>query len=125
MRPRVRPPPSDGPRITCWANGYAPMHPSSTIRYRPLPKNLREGQREYDEHCAVCHGSDGSAKTRLEGDFHPPIVRLARGAPGLSDGQFYFILSNGIRMSGMPGFGTQQSPDDLWKIILWVRHFPN
>jgi mono/diheme cytochrome c family protein len=42
----------------------------------------------------------------------------------LSDGALYFIVSNGIRMSGMPGFGTKHSSDELWKIILWVRHFP-
>jgi mono/diheme cytochrome c family protein len=43
----------------------------------------------------------------------------------LSDGEIYFIVSNGIRMTAMPGFGTRHSADELWKIILWVRHFPN
>jgi mono/diheme cytochrome c family protein len=89
------------------------------------PQNLRDGEREYDEHCAVCHGFDGSAKNRVGGDFYPPIARLARGAPDLSDGQIFFIVSNGIRMTAMPGFGPQHSPDELWKIILWVRHLPN
>ena len=89
------------------------------------PNNLQDGEHEYDEHCAVCHGLDGSAKNRVGGDFYPPIPHLSKGATFLSDGQFYFIVSNGIRMTAMPGFGTRHSTDDLWKIILWVRHFPN
>jgi mono/diheme cytochrome c family protein len=91
----------------------------------PTPDILREGENQYDEHCAVCHGLDGNAKNSVGGDFYPPIPHLSRGAAFLSDGQFYFIISNGIRMTAMPGFGTRHSADELWKIILWVRHFPN
>ena len=87
--------------------------------------NLREGEHEYDEHCAVCHGLDGSGQNRVGGEFYPPVVRLSRGVRFLSDGQFYFIISDGIRMTGMPGFGVRHSPEDLWKIILWVRHLPD
>ena len=87
-------------------------------------QNLQDGEHEYDEHCAVCHAFDGSGENRIGADFYPPVVRLSKGAMFLSDGALYFIVSNGIRMSGMPGFGTKHSSDELWKIILWVRHFP-
>ncbi|HJU12730.1 MAG TPA: c-type cytochrome, partial [Candidatus Binataceae bacterium] len=91
----------------------------------PTADNLRDGEHEYDERCAVCHGLDGNAQNGVRGDFYPPIPRLSRGAKFLTDGQVYFIVSNGIRMSAMPGFGTRHSPDELWKIILWVRHLPD
>jgi mono/diheme cytochrome c family protein len=91
----------------------------------PTANNLKDGEHEYDDHCAVCHGLDGNAENRMGGDFYPPIPRLSRGAMFLSDGQLYFVVSNGIRMTAMPGFGTRHSSDELWKIILWVRHFPN
>jgi mono/diheme cytochrome c family protein len=87
--------------------------------------NLQEGEHEYDEHCAVCHGLDGSGENRIGAEFYPPVVRLSKGAAFLSDGALYFIVSNGIRMTGMPGFGTRHNSDELWKIILWVRHFPD
>jgi mono/diheme cytochrome c family protein len=99
--------------------------PSESNPIAPTADNLREGEKEYDEHCAVCHGLDGNAKNQVGGDFYPPIARLSKGAGFLSDGQFYFIVSHGIRMTAMPGFGTRHSPDELWKIILWVRHLPN
>ena len=104
------------------------VHTNAPSESNPMPstaENLREGEHEYDEHCAVCHGLDGSAENRIGGDFYPPVPRLSKGATFLSDGQFYFIVSNGIRMTAMPGFAIRHSPDELWKIILWVRHFPN
>jgi mono/diheme cytochrome c family protein len=105
-----------------WVRSNAPSDSN------PIPattENVQEGEHEYDEHCAVCHGLDGTANNRVGGDFYPPVPRLSKGATFLSDGQLYFIVSNGIRMTAMPGFGTRHSSDELWKIILWVRHFPN
>jgi len=99
--------------------------PSERNPIPPTAENLQEGEHEYDEHCAVCHGVDGSAENRVGGDFYPPIAHLSQGVMSLSDGQLSFIVSNGIRMSAMPGFGARHSSDELWKIILWVRHFPN
>jgi mono/diheme cytochrome c family protein len=91
----------------------------------PTPENLRDGEREYDEHCAVCHGFGGNAENQLGADFYPPVARLSQGLIGLADGALYFIVSKGIRMTAMPGFGTRHSADELWKMILWVRHLPN
>src|SRR5215469_3600776 len=105
-----------------WVRSNAP---SESNPIPPTAENLQEGEHEYDEHCAVCHGLDGTAHNRVGGDFYPPVPRLSKGATFLSDGQLYFIVSNGIRMTAMPGFATRHSSDELWKIILWVRHFPN
>jgi len=88
-------------------------------------QSIKTGQREFGEHCAVCHGADGSARNALGAAFYPPIVRLERGAPGWSDGELYFIISNGIRYTAMPGFGPLHEPDDIWRIILWIRHLPH
>jgi mono/diheme cytochrome c family protein len=38
------------------------------------------GQEDYNEHCAGCHGIDGSGKNRLEADFYPPVPSLAGDA---------------------------------------------
>jgi mono/diheme cytochrome c family protein len=91
----------------------------------PTPENLRDGEREYDQHCAVCHGFGGNGENQLGADFYPPVARLSEGLIGLSDGTLYFIVSKGIRMTAMPGFGTRHSAEELWKIILWVRHLPH
>jgi len=94
----------------------------------PLPataENIKAGEHEYLEHCAVCHAPDGSARDLLGADFFPPIARLARGAPSWSDGELYYIIANGIRYTGMPGFGQRHDPGEIWKMILWIRHLPH
>ena len=108
--------------LSRWVDANAPTQENPI---RSTADNLRDGEDEYDAHCAFCHGLDCGARNRAGGDFYPPIPRLSKGVTFLSDGQFYFILTNGIRMTGMPGFGTRTSSDELWKIILWVRHFPD
>jgi mono/diheme cytochrome c family protein len=104
-----------------WVRANAP---AQTNPIPATPENLAAGQREYDEHCAFCHGLDGSARDEPRADFYPPIARLSGGVRDMSDGEVYYIVFNGIRMTAMPGFGATHSPDELWKIILWVRHFP-
>lgn len=105
-----------------WVRRHAPVDTNPLL---PTPEHLDLGQREFGEHCAVCHGADGSAHTRLGADFYPPVARLERGAPGWSDGELFFVISNGIRYTGMPGFGARHKPETIWQIILWIRHLPH
>ncbi len=107
--------------IDRWVRRSAPQNNNPMP---PTPENIKAGQHEYEEHCAVCHAHDGSAHDLLGADFYPPIARLQRGAPGLSDGELYFIIANGIRYTGMPGFGAHHDADDIWRMILWIRHLP-
>jgi len=40
----------------------------------------------------------------------------------LSDGELFYIIKNGIRFTGMPGWGG--SAEDNWKLVLFIRHLP-
>lgn len=88
----------------------------------PRPENLKAGQEDFDEHCAGCHGLNGDGENRFEADFNPRIPKLTGGAQKWSDGELYFIIANGISMTGMPGFGKNHDPKEIWGMILWVRH---
>jgi mono/diheme cytochrome c family protein len=90
--------------------------------FRPTPENLDAGQRDFDEHCSGCHGLTGSGENRLEADFYPPVPKLTGDTQKWSDGELYFIIANGISMTGMPGFGKKHAPKEIWGMILWVRH---
>ena len=105
-----------------WVRGNAPVDHNP---FPPTAENLAVGRREYGEHCAVCHGAAGDAQNRFGADFYPPVVRLERGSPGWSDGALFFVISQGIRYTGMPGFGARHKPETIWKIILWIRHLPH
>ena len=88
----------------------------------PTPENLKAGQGHFEEHCATCHGLDGSGENRFEADFYPPVPKLTDVAQEWSDGELYFIISNGIAMTGMPGFGRNHDSKDIWGMVLWLRH---
>jgi mono/diheme cytochrome c family protein len=104
-----------------WVKANAPQQRNPLS---PSADNLRAGQREFGEHCATCHGADGSTHNWLGADFYPPVARLERGAPHWSDSELYFVIENGIRYTGMPGFGVHHDAETIWQIILWIRHLP-
>jgi mono/diheme cytochrome c family protein len=102
-----------------WIRRNADTHPNPLA---PTPENLKAGQSDFEEHCAGCHGLEGDGENRFEADFYPPIPKLTGGTQKWSDGELYFIIANGIAMTGMPGFRKNHEPKEIWRIVLWVRH---
>jgi mono/diheme cytochrome c family protein len=88
----------------------------------PTPENLKAGQGDFEEHCSSCHGLGGDGENRFEADFNPPVAKLTDEAQEWSDGELYFIIANGISMSGMPGFAKHHDSKEIWGMVMWVRH---
>ncbi len=93
-----------------------------TNPFRPTPENLKAGQGDFEEHCSTCHGLNGNGENRFEADFYPPVPNLTDVAQKWSDDELYFIIANGISMTGMPGFARNHDSKEIWGMILWVRH---
>jgi len=89
------------------------------------PEVLHESMAHFADHCAVCHANNGSGDTMFGNGLYPkpPDLRLAR-TQNLTDGELFYIVENGIRMSGMPAFGGADSSDDSWKLVYFIRHLP-
>jgi mono/diheme cytochrome c family protein len=94
----------------------------------PLPSSpsvLQEGTSLYRVNCLVCHGAPGVEQSNISKGLNPAAPDLA--APGIqddSDGELFWIVSNGIRMTGMPAFGPTHSEEEIWSIIAVIRHLP-
>lgn len=86
------------------------------------PENLEAGRRLYEKECAFCHGLDGKGQRQTGIQFYPPVPSLAERTSEMSDGQIHSIVSQGIRYTAMPSFAKELSPEEIWKIVLWVRH---
>ena len=42
-----------------------------------------------------------------------------------SDGELYYTIKNGVRLTGMPAFGDPGDQDaDSWKLVCFIRHLP-
>ena len=84
---------------------------------------LAEARDHFADHCAVCHGNRGDGKTMIgEGMFPPPPDMRAAATQNLTDGEIMNVIREGVRFTGMPGFGG--SDEDNWKLTHFVRHLP-
>ncbi|MBI1875300.1 MAG: c-type cytochrome [Acidobacteria bacterium] len=83
-----------------------------------------EARAHFADHCATCHANDGSGQTDIGRNLYPkaPDMRLAE-TERLTDGELYWIIENGIRLTGMPAWGQGGSDDaDTWKLVHFIRH---
>ena len=89
------------------------------------PQILADARAHFADHCAICHSNNGSGQTTIGQNLYPkaPDLRLA-ATQELSDGQLYYIIHNGIRLTGMPAWGTEEKDDDSWKLVVFIRHLP-
>jgi mono/diheme cytochrome c family protein len=90
------------------------------------PAVLEDGLAHFADHCASCHGNDGSA-TDLGKSFYPPVPDMrASRTQNLTDGELFSIIENGIRLTGMPawGNGTPEGEASSWALVHFIRRLP-
>ncbi len=126
----ARPTPGDlETRLARTVRGFA-LPGDVRRRVNPVPLSaaaLADGMAHFADHCASCHASDGSGATEMGQNLFPkaPDMR-APATQELSDGELFWIIENGIRFTGMPGWGTgtAESATSTWHLVHFVRHLP-
>ncbi len=91
------------------------------------PDGLQEALHHFADHCATCHGNDGSGKTAMGPNFYPPVPDLRDPVvQDMADGELFYVIHYGIRFTGMPAWGTGDPGDDLdsWQLVWFIRHLP-
>ncbi len=91
------------------------------------PEVLAEARAHWADHCAICHGNDGKGETAIGSKLYPKAPDMTLPATQkLSDGEIFSIIENGIRMTGMPGWGagTAESAYGSWTLVHFTRHLP-
>jgi mono/diheme cytochrome c family protein len=96
----------------------------------PIPATsdvVAEARAHFADHCASCHGNDGSGQTEIGQHLYPkaPDMRQA-DTQSLSDGELFYIIHNGVRLTGMPAWGDNppEEDQDSWKLVYFIRHLP-
>jgi Cytochrome c. len=85
------------------------------------------GRAHFADHCASCHGNDGRGKTEIGQNLYPKTPDMwGRETQSLSDGEIFYIIKNGVRLTGMPAWGQDTSEDDRasWHLVSFIRHVP-
>ena len=89
----------------------------------PTPIVIAEARDHFADHCAICHANDGSGKTKICQGMYPPCPNLKlKDTQDLTNGELFYIIKEGIRFTGMPGWGGDD--EENWKLVLFIRHLP-
>ena len=87
---------------------------------------LEAARVHWADHCATCHANNGSGDTEMGRNMYPraPDMRKPE-TQNLTDGELFFVIENGVRLTGMPGWGgSKTSAEDSWKLVRFIRHLP-
>ncbi|WP_420473734.1 c-type cytochrome [Noviherbaspirillum sp. ST9] len=85
---------------------------------------VRNGFRIYSEKCQQCHGAPGVAPDALAFGLRPAPANLAATAREWSVTEIYWVVRNGVKMSGMPGWEYRLTDDEIWDVVAFVRRLP-
>ena len=87
---------------------------------------MRSKGQHFQHHCQICHGLDGqNTGVPIANRTLPPVADLASPrVQKYTDGQLKWIIDNGLRFSGMPGWKGIVTDDEAWAIVAYIRHLP-
>jgi mono/diheme cytochrome c family protein len=87
-----------------------------------LQASIAEGDKLYATDCSMCHGSDGQTPTDNGRWMYPRASDLtSRTVQSYSDRELFWIVKNGIRLSGMPAFGKVESDEHIWNLVNYLE----
>jgi mono/diheme cytochrome c family protein len=88
---------------------------------------VRTGARAYSQNgCVRCHGGPGVDWSKFSEGLNPGPPDLKEVATELPPRQLFWVIKNGIKMTGMPGFGgIGVSDQDIWAIVAFLKKLPS
>jgi hypothetical protein len=88
---------------------------------------IRTGARAFAVRgCPICHGAPGVEWAKFSEAMRPDPPDLSEVVKARTPEQLFWVIKNGIKMTGMPGFALVQADDrEIWTIVAFVRRLPN
>jgi mono/diheme cytochrome c family protein len=133
-----------------WTTGIGTRHPPGTLEtavartarasmipgaakelQNPEPAtadNVRSGLEHWADHCATCHGNDGGGETEMGEGLYPRVPDMRRATTqNLTDGELFYIIENGVKLTGMPAWGTGSEDGERasWHLVHFIRRLPS
>jgi cytochrome c553 len=92
-----------------------------------VPDNLQDtavihlGYQHFQEMCVQCHGAPGMERSEMARGLNPRAPRLVYASREMPPAQLFWIVKNGIKMTGMPAFASTHTDDEIWAITAFVK----
>jgi mono/diheme cytochrome c family protein len=124
---------AEDPVIIRWAliqirtasiNRYAHDQPPATIND---PATTQTGAKAFAAHgCANCHGAPGVNWAKYSEGLHPDPPDLKEIVDHRSPSQLFWVVKNGVNMTGMPSFALAGAKDEeIWSIVAFLKRLPS
>ena len=99
---------------------------SKDVQAPPLtdPEMIRTGFRHYRENCVTCHGAPGVEASEIGQGLSPYPPELATASEEADPRELFWIVKNGIKMTGMPAFGVTHTDPEIWAIVAFLKKMP-
>jgi len=96
------------------------------VQVPPLtdPALLQTGFLHYKENCVTCHGAPGIEASEIGQGLNPYPPELATEAGEGNPQELFWIVKNGIKMTGMPAFGVTHTDQEIWAIVAFLKKMP-
>jgi mono/diheme cytochrome c family protein len=111
-----------GTSLNATLRSQAPKQPNPVVL---SSANLIEGTHLYGQHCAICHGTSagGSSASPVAKGLYPAPPQLAEdGVEDDPEGVSYWKIKHGIRLTGMPAWGSSLTDQQIWTLALFLKH---
>ncbi len=92
-----------------------------------VPGNLEDtavihvGFQHFDEMCAQCHSAPGVSRSEMAQGLNPRAPRLLYASKEMAPAELFWIIKNGVKMTGMPAFAPTHTDDQIWAITAFVK----
>ena len=87
--------------------------------------SMAEAREHFVAHCSICHGINGRGDTLIGHNVYPKVPDMSKTeTQQLTDGELYYIVTNGVRFTAMPAFGGEDSPQSIWDLVSFIRRLP-
>jgi mono/diheme cytochrome c family protein len=85
---------------------------------------LLAGLRQYQRDCAACHGGPGLGRAPWVSGLNPTPPYLLDAGRRWTSSQLYWIIANGVKMTGMPAWRVSRSERQIWELVAFVKALP-
>ena len=119
-------PPDVVDRVAMTAKFKAVVHHAAGLQVN-LPvdaASIAKGREHYVENCLPCHGAPGVKPAEFAEGMNPRPPDIDGQLQNYNDAQLFWVIKNGLRATGMPGFGVNHKDEEIAAIAAFVRHTP-
>lgn len=85
---------------------------------------VMDGFHHYREMCAGCHLAPGIESSDIRAGLRPRPPRLRETVEAWAPEELFWIVSNGVKMTGMPAWGESHSDSEIWSIVAFLERLP-